>query len=356
MVESKKFLGIVSCPLLALFLFGFYALGSSLKVLALAFAVAYLTHPLVIMLERRGLNRKWTVFLVFAGALGVLTLFAISLIPMIVNEAHDFALAIPEILKSNSQALSEFGSKWNLPFNLTNDEVAGFLSENLQRALEALSKPILSSVGSFISGTWSAFLWLLNLFLFPIFFFFLMADFEEIQGFFRELIPARHRGTAGNYVHQCDQVLSGYIRGQLIVCALLACIYALGFSICGIRFGFLIGIIAGILSLIPYCGAVVGLGGALLSAVSYSESTATFVGIALVITVAQLVDGLVLTPRLVGNRVGLGILATMLALIAGANIAGVFGMMIAVPTAGLLKIVVSDLFRLYKESQFYRRS
>jgi predicted PurR-regulated permease PerM len=331
-----------------------WILGGTLKILLLAAAVAYLTRPLVLKMEAYKIRRTITVTFVFMLVAGVAVLLGVFLIPLLIEQIRDFVIELPLIAKSFLQSLSEIMIKWKIPIQLNLEDLASYLVTNFQDILRNFSMPVFSSLGSVLTSTLSALLWVLNLFLLPVFFFFIVLDYEKIMSFLRTLIPPTSLERVEGYAERFDRVLSGYLRGQLIVCVCLGTIYSVGLSAIGIRFGFLIGLLAGVLSIVPYVGFATGLLGAVGLALAYSVSLQVYGGIALVFAVAQLTDGLFLTPRLVGNRVGLSTLPTMLVLIAGANLGGFLGMMIAIPAGGILKILLSDLVDLYRRSRLYQ--
>lgn len=330
------------------------ALGPTLGLLILAMALAYLTYPIVRKLERLGVNRRLTVILIFSIFSGGIVLFLTQAIPFLISQTQELVRDLPEILRRFLGHIKPIAERLGLGVHLEFDDVVQYLTSNFQNLVQEFGRPVLNSLSRLIINSTSVLLWILNLFLFPVFFFFLIQDYEIIWTSFKKWIPRSKRDVCFFYAQQFDRVLSGYIRGQVIVCFCLATIYSIGFGLVGLRFGILLGVVAGLLSMIPYVGASTAAVGSLLLAIGYSEPIQIYIGLGIVIAIAQALEGLLLTPRLVGNQVGLPPLAVMLALIAGANLAGFFGMMLAIPVAGMMKIVALDLFHKYQASRFYR--
>ncbi len=344
---------IIFC-LISSFIFMCWALGSALNTLVYAFALAYFTHPLVIKLEKYKMRRSVTVILILAFSAALLGLGLAYLVPYILREAQEFIQDLPFITQSAANRLSAALENHNLHLNLGLEDLANYLSQNFQKIIAEYSKPLMGSLTTILTGTLSVIVWVLNLTLFPILFFFLIQDYDKIIKFTHSLVPTRFKPKFEYYSHQLNQVLSGYIRGQVIVASCLVVIYSLGFSISGIKFGLILGIIAGTMSLIPYVGATIAVVGSVGLALAYSAGFSVYLGIAIVISIAQTIETFYLTPYLVGNRVGLNPLATLLVLIMGANLGGMMGMLIAIPVGGMLRVIFTDILASYKKSELVR--
>jgi predicted PurR-regulated permease PerM len=171
----------------------------------------------------------------------------------------------------------------------------------------------------------------------PVFFFFILKDIDYIRDSFYSFVPDSIEGWVRDYLGMVDEVLSGFIRGQIIVALCLAVLYSIGLGITGIRFGVLIGVVAGLLFIVPYVGTVIGiLASATVVLVDFS-GWGQVLGVAATFAIAQAIEGYILTPRIVGNQVGLNQLETLIAILVGGEMAGLPGLIIAIPTGGILK-------------------
>ncbi len=343
-----KAVAVTLCFLGILFAIG-WALGRTTNILIAAFALAYLVHPLLLFLERKKIRRGTTVTIVFFLVTALVTGFLFVLIPRLIEEISDLSQQLPAIAGRIQAKVESLFSQWNLPVSFEIEEIRKYVISHVQEILSEYSKPALTSLGSLFSGAFSLFVWILNLALFPIFFFYLIHDYEKILNFVNSLVPPNHRPLVKSYVTKANQILAGYIRGQLTVCVCLAGIYSVGYSLIGVPFGFLLGCIAGALSFIPYVGASCGSVGALLLVAGSGGEANLYLGVLLIFALAQTLESYVLTPKLIGNRVGLSPLATILGIIAGANTAGFLGMIIAIPTTAILRIIAIDLVEAYKK-------
>ena len=324
------------------------SLGRTTFMLLSAFVLAYLVHPLLIYLEKRRIPRGVTILICFAVILGFLSLIFFMLIPSLIQQITDFSYQLPRLLAGIQERIEAFLLKWNIILHLDLSDMRAYITSNFQQILSSYTKPALSSLGSIFSGVFALFLWILNLALFPIFFFYLIHDYEKIVGFVMSLIPPREKPLAKSYVDRMNNILSGFIRGQLIVCLCLGTSYSLGYSLIGVPFGFLLGVIAGSLSFIPYVGASCGSIGALLLVAGSGGDMSLYIGVLIIFGIAQMLESYILTPRLVGNRVGLSPLATILGIIAGANLGGFLGMLVAVPVTAFLRLVAIDVIDIYR--------
>ena len=154
---------------------------------------------------------------------------------------------------------------------------------------------------------------------------------------FNDLLPPSRREPVGRYMAMVDGVLSGVIRGQIIVSLSLAVLYSLGLTLTGIRFGFLIGVVAGLLFIIPYVGTMIGIAASAVVLIVEFSGWGQVFGVAATFAVAQAIEGYLLTPRIVGNRVGLNQLETLAAILIGGEAGGFTGMVLAIPAGGILK-------------------
>ncbi len=182
----------------------------------------------------------------------------------------------------------------------------------------------------------------------------MIQHFEHIQRTLLNLVPQNYQESCRYYLRRFNTVLSAFIRGQLIDCLVLAVIYSFGLWISGVKFGFLIGLLAGFLTIIPYVGAWVGAIGAILLSLVYQAEFAQYLGIAITFAIAQSVEGFIIQPLVIGNKVGLAPLTTILLVIAGGNIGGFVGLLIAIPLGGMAQIVILDLLTYYRKSRVYR--
>jgi predicted PurR-regulated permease PerM len=307
--------------------------------LALSFGLAYLANPAVEWLEKRRMSRPAAALTVICLIAGVILIMLVLLVPYLLSQGIAFLEDLPELVETSLERISQW-PLWErlgvtVPANLTqamNELSAGVGSVGL----DAL-KGALSALLGVTSGIMGVILSLVKLVIIPVFVFFFLKDFTSLKESFYEMLPESRRKPVGEYVAMVDDVLSGFIRGQIIVALSLAVLYSAGLTLTGIRFGFLIGVVAGLLFIIPYVGTLIGIvASAVVLIVDFSGWGQVF-GVAATFAVAQAIEGYVLTPRIVGNRVGLNQLETLAAILVGGEAAGFAGMVLAIPGGGILK-------------------
>jgi len=179
-------------------------------------------------------------------------------------------------------------------------------------------------------------------------------DYEKISKEVKSFVPKSIQPKISHYIALSNTVLSGYIRGQLMVAFALAILYAVGLSAVGLKFGALIGIASGLISIIPYAGFTLGFLTAIIMALSNYSGMDQIFGIVAVFVIVQALEGIIITPKLVGDKVGLSAFATMLVLIIGGNLFGLMGMLIAIPLAAIIKSLIGELKAEYQQLNFYK--
>jgi predicted PurR-regulated permease PerM len=192
-----------------------------------------------------------------------------------------------------------------------------------------------------------------TLFVVPVVAFYLLYDFHRITAGATALVPKRWRDDAVAIAHEMDETLAHFVRGQLIVMAVLGALYAAAFSALGVRLAVPIGFVAGALAFIPYVGSATALVSALLMTFVDFDGWERVIGVLAAYVVIQMLEGLVITPRVIGEKVGLSPLWVLLALLAGAELFGFLGVLLALPTAAVLKIFVVRALRVYRASRLY---
>ena len=304
--------------------------------------MAYLLDPAVDWLEHRKVPRAASILVILLLAAGIIT-FALSyMIPYLWNEAVQFVHEAPELAE---KALVKIAGWGLLPEEMTRS-VPELLKEMKGRLLAggwSTIKPLVAGLLEATSGFMGGILAVVSLVVIPVFFFFILKDIDRIRDSFYRFVPAPIEDWINDYLRMVDGVLSGFIRGQIMVALALAVLYSIGLGITGIRFGVLIGVVAGLMFIIPYVGTVIGiLASGMVLLVDFS-GWGQVAGVAATFGIAQAIEGYVLTPRIVGNRVGLNQLETLIVILVGGEMGGLAGLIIAIPAGGILKRTVQFL-------------
>lgn len=344
----------VSAALVVLAAIFLYLLRSVVVPFLLALVLAYFLNPAVAYLESRRLSRSAAVCLVFALFLLAAGALLAFLIPSIKQEFLHIQAALPDYAESLYRLVPNALLEW---LGIAGGEEMQTLFSRLLAGVRSLSSDVVNQVAIFLSrafaSTFSFLLAVLGYFIIPLYLFYLLRDYDRIKGMVLGSIPPRHRSRLAAVGVEIDGVLAGFIRGQLTVCAILAVLYSVGLAVIGIDLALVIGILSGIAFIIPYLGTIFGIVAAgIMAVVKFHD----LLHPALVIgwfALVQLLEGTVITPRIVGERVGLHPLGTILAVLAGGELFGFLGLLLAVPVAASGTVIGRYLVEHYRRSAFY---
>jgi len=328
-------------------------LRDSLFPLFAAFALAYACTPLADKLEKRGISRTLTALALLASLVGLMILFLALVVPSVIEQAQGFIKDLPDLASNVLARASTLAARFNIQIPASGDALVARLRETTQDAgveklspVVLLARRIFTRAGSFLLG-------FLDLLIIPIFFFYSLRDFHRARQYVFALVPPRRRPYVRSLFERINEVLSGYIRGQLLVASMLAAIYAVALPLLGVRFGLFIGILSGFLNVIPYLGQLTGIALSLGMALVDFHGFGQLFGIVALFAVVNFIEGQFITPNVVGEKVGLSPLWAILALIVGGRMAGLGGMLLAIPLAGTIKVVFDDVIRGYRRSEYF---
>jgi predicted PurR-regulated permease PerM len=330
-----------------------YWLRGILTPILLAFIIAYVLDPVVDRLEAWRIPRPAGIAIVLSGVLGVSALFLALVLPDIVI---DVAGVIQELPKQLADLWTRIGP-WleqrgvAIPHSTPEwVERLGAYASTVASSILAPAGNILSTLmGGTLSVIGSAFAALVVLVLAV----YLLNDFDRMTAGVRKLIPLRWRATITNYAEEIDQMLSQFLRGQLTVMAVLAVLYGGAYALLGVRLAVPIGIAAGMLNFIPYLGSAFALAAGVLMSLLDGWHMWQLVGVVLAYTVVQILEGFVITPRIIGKTVGLPEIWVLVALFVGGESFGFLGVLLAVPAAAVAKIFVAHAVQYYRATELY---
>lgn len=309
---------------------------------------AYLLNPLIEGLRAWRLQRLAAVLLVLLGFVVVVVALMLLVVPMLHAQLTGFIELLPRLIEWGGETLRPIAEEWlGRPLALPDlGSLKQVVTSHWQQA-GAIAGNIFGVVSR--SG-FAVFLWLANLVLIPLVMFYLLRDWPKILQNMKSCIPKRSRDTVVDLAKQCDEVLGAFIRGQLVVMVVLGAIYACGLSLAGISMGVFIGFLAGLLSIVPYLGFVVGFVIALVVALFQYADAWHVLYVVMVFGFGQFLEGFVLTPILVGDKIGLHPVGVIFAILAGGQLFGLVGTLLALPVAAVLMVLVRYAHRRYVSS------
>lgn len=320
-----------------------YLLAPVLTPFIAAALLAYIGDPLADRLQALRLPRTLAVVTVFLLTFLFLGLLVLLLGPLIRQQIAALFAALPTIVVQIEQVWLPSAANFLDLETADGVGLGAFISQHKDMA-GSWGASVLSSVSS--TGSMLA-AGVMSLFLIPILTFYLLRDWDSLVAHIGALIPASQRGTVVQLAHDTDNVLGAFLRGQLLVMFALAIIYSLGLSLVGLEFAIAIGVVAGLVSFVPYLGFVFGIGIASLTVALEPNPLWQLVGVVATFTVAQLIEGSLLTPKLVGDRIGLHPVMVIFAIAAGGQLFGFFGILMALPAAAVLSVIVRFAYHRY---------
>ncbi|HUJ63820.1 MAG TPA: AI-2E family transporter [Kofleriaceae bacterium] len=322
-------------------------LASVLAPILAALGIAYLLHPVLDRLVARGLSRGVGAGILLITFIAIVVGAVAFLVPRVADQVSQFIHDAPQMMQNiNASARQHLG------IELPTDWVA-FVTKEASSA--GSSGPLRELATAAVGGVFHVLGVLAELLLVPVFSFYFMVDWPNIIRRFDHVVPPRRRREVREIVHEIDTVVAGWVRGQAIVTSLLAVLYAIGFTIAGMPLSLPIGLLVGLLTVIPFVGTFVGASIALLVTIADGGSLGTVGAVAAVILVLHLTEAAILTPKIVGHRVGLSETGALFAVVAGGKLLGFVGVVLAVPIAATTAVLVRYAIRYYEHTAFFGR-
>jgi predicted PurR-regulated permease PerM len=329
-----------------------YLLRGVLLPLFFAFLLAYALDPFVDRLEEMKVPRSAGALIVMTSIFTFVVTVTIYAIPMFIDEVRSAAAEIPSQMRGlEARAEPWLYAMFKVKLPHTMSDVLRTVEERLQGELPGT----LSTAALALFGTLSYVAVALSALIVPVFALYLLIDFDRIVAKVGDLVPRRWHRTVAGVAREVHRTLGSYIRGQVTANIVLGALYATGLRLIGVRLAVPIGVLTGMLAFVPYLGFSLGLTLALAMALLDWQGVGTLLGVVTVMGCVQLLDGLVITPRIVGRSVGLAPLEVLLTMMAAASLFGFLGVLLAVPLGAVLKILVRRAVRLYLASDFYAR-
>lgn len=350
--EERQVVALIRWALILFFVvLGWIVLSYAATVLApiiAALGIAYLLQPLLDRLVARGVPRS-------LGALGILVVFLGTLIALVVGfaptVAHQLAVFVADLPR-----MVDTLSRWlhaTFGVQVPDDWLAYLKSPEITAMLGDAAGPLRELAGAALGGVVGVIGVLAELLLVPVFAFYFLVDWPNITRRLLRIVPPRRRARTLDLLHEIDGVVSGWVRGQATVTAILAVLYAIAFSIVGMPLAIPIGLLVGVLTVIPFLGTMVGAVIALGITVASTPDLQAVGVVAGIIGVLHLLEAAVLTPKIVGHRVGLSEASALFAVVAGGKLLGFVGVLLAVPLAATAAVLIRHLVRAYEHTEFF---
>ena len=349
MTESNKWLLISGVVVFGIIL---YLLSPVLAPFMFAALLSYLGDPLVDRLELKGFSRTLGTALVVVFFGVVIILVPLLLLPVIQKQVEALVRLVPAVIDwAVGTAIPWLELKLGLESPLDDgDAIKKAIASHWRQAGSIAA----NAVGYFTQSGLALAGWLASMVLVPVVTFYLMRDWDHFISGIHDLIPRQYEPTVVNLAKESDEVLGAFLKGQLTVMLCLSAVYAVGLWLAGVELALVIGILAGLVSFVPYLGVIVGLGLGVLAVLVQGADLLQLVLVVAVFGVGQVLEGMVLTPLLVGDRIGLHPVTVMFAVLAGGQLFGFGGVLLALPVAAVIAVVTRHARERYHQSSLYK--
>lgn len=338
-------------------------LGSGIAPFVAGIAVGYLLNPVAHRLQKLGFSRLTASLTILLAFVGVVGLAGVTLLPALTRQIALFSTELPDLIRklqsliatSGSAFLAEHGGPWLQQFGLGDTFTADQIQKSIADLMSRSGAWFLTGVKQLAVGG-AALVGLLSfLIIAPVVAFYILIDWQKMVDTVESWLPRSHRAELLETAGEIDRALAGFLRGQSLVCLFLGLWYGIGLTLIGLDFALLIGVLGGLLSFVPYVGSLTALVLALAVAIVQKWPQMHLFLLALgVIGSGQFLEGYVISPKLVGESIGLHPVWLIFALFAFGELFGFTGLLVAVPTAAALGVIVRRLIRSYQMSPFYR--
>ncbi|MCM3632394.1 MULTISPECIES: AI-2E family transporter [Paenibacillus] len=300
-----------------------------------AMIISYILNPVVSMLHDRKVPRTMAVLLIYAVFCTILTVILVNIIPMFIDQMQELNKHLPE-LSMRAQ---------NLVVDINNSSLPESFREGLNKTLVQFERKISETLLTFVDNIGGMVNALFVAFVVPFLAFYILKDFEVFERAIIKYVPKSHRKNTIRLLKDVDTALGSYIRGQLLVCLIIGTFAYIGYLLVGMPYALLLASIVAITNVIPYLGPFIGAAPALLMASTISLKMMLLVVI--VNTVCQILESNIISPQVVGRTLHLHPLVIILAVLVGGQVAGVGGMILAVPIFASGKVIIQHMFAYY---------
>ncbi len=346
--DSQKWMLMVAGLGLAVLL---YLLAPILTPFFVAALLSYLGDPLVDRLEQWKLSRTWSVVIVFVCLFLVILLIILLLVPMLEHQIAYLISQFPKYIDViQHKLLPGLAEKLGVQADLLD---MNLVKQTIGKHFEQAGGIAMSIFSSVTQSGLTIMAWLANLLLIPVITFYLLRDWDILVARIDELLPRQYEPVISRLARESDDVLAAFLRGQFLVMLALAAIYSTGLWIADLKLALLIGTLAGLVSFVPYLGFIVGIVAASIAMMLQTHELIQLIPVVVVFGIGQALEGMILTPWLVGDRIGLHPVAVIFAVLAGGQLFGFVGILLALPVAAVLAVLIRHAHQRYMSSTIF---
>jgi len=348
--DSQKWMILIGAAITA---FALYLLAPILTPFFAAALLAYLGDPLADQLEKK-FSRTLSVSIVFTALFSVLTIVAIIVFPLLAQQVSYLINNMPTYIDHiQHNVVPMLAQKSGIDTSLIDFE----LIKKLFTAHYAQAGGLVSQLVSSVAASGLVLVaWIANMVLIPVVTFYLLRDWDVLMARIDELLPRKIQPVISKLAKESDEVLAAFLRGQFLVMLALGIVYSTGLWFIDLKLALLIGMLAGLVSFVPYLGFIVGIVAASVAMLLQTQDLMQLIPVAIVFTIGQMLEGMLLTPLMVGDRIGLHPVAVIFAVLAGGQLFGFVGILLALPVAAVLAVLIRHVHDEYKSSAIFNNA
>ncbi|MFW6021329.1 MAG: AI-2E family transporter [Guyparkeria sp.] len=326
-----------------------YFLLPILSPFVVGFIIAYLFNPVVTRLDRRGISRTWGTSLIFLVGALLLLVGLIALIPVLIEQTARLVRVFPQLLDIVQQRVIPWVNQ-----TVGVELHVGQLRDLLVKHGETIGKMLADGLSNVSTTGTAVFVAVMNALLIPVIAFYLLRDWPLVIERIEQMLPRYRADKIVELARESDWMLGNFLRGQLAVMIANGVTYAVGLTLIGLNTGIAIGLFAGLVSFVPYLGTIVGVLLALVAMYIQADSLWPLLLVVLVFGVGQVLETIAWQPRFVGNEIGMHPVAVIFAVMAGGQLFGFFGILLALPVSAVLIVLGKHALYSYRQSRYYR--
>ncbi len=335
---SNEFKILLTATFFILLIYALYFLKDILTPVFVSMFIAYLLDPIVDRLEKR-FSRVFSIIILILIFLSVIAVIILFVVPAFIDEFNKLAKNFPLYLHKIKLLIGK----------------ASFLVDHLQEYLNKIVPHAAQVANNILNNTVNLFMNFFNLLLIPIFTFYFLKDFDNMRFNILDKVPLKYKDKFIDISMKIDESVSSFIRGQLLICTILAMLYSTGLLIIKLDLALIIGIFSGFATIIPYFGFVTGIIFSVIIAFLQFHTLNAVISVVIVFAIVQTLESFLITPKILGDKVGLHPVVVILSLMIFGKIFGFVGLILAIPLASVLKVFYNELLQYYKSTAYFDR-
>ncbi len=345
-------ISIILLSSISLILYFAYAASSALTPFIVSFIFSYLLQPVIrFSSEKLKLKKTYIISLIIFGFISLVILAFIFFVPVLLEQISRFISALPEYKNNIQNNLLPFLEERIAKID---PELSTQAKQVFLDSLTHISNYVVSIFDNFWIYTKATMGFLILIFLVPIISFHLLISWPDLIASIDSLLPKKYKNRIVKTLDEIDSLISAYVRGQLNICLILTFYYSLVLSFIGLEFSILLGILSGFLLIIPFIGTLISISVSLLITYLTFENHIYLLYTFLTYVVGHIFEAYILSPKIIGNKLGMNAVWILFSVITGTTLFGFTGTLFAIPLAGIIKVLLVLLIELYKDSKFYK--